>query len=141
MSASLAKQLDRLALEHGFARVTPDSLRDFAASGDSVLLLTAEAAQCPEAWDMAMVLPEALAVVGGRFLAGVAEPFHSQQLASSHGIEVLPALIFQRDGQWVGKLEGMVDWMQLVRTLMEMLQSPTRRRPGLGIPVRVVTVG
>lgn len=136
MSMTLDRQLSRLVQEQDFVRVTADTLKEFSEVGDSLLLLTAEPEQCPEAWDMLMVLPEALKLVGPRYRAGVVDPENSESIARTLGVELFPALVFQRDGKWVGKLEGMVDWVQLLRTLSEMLQAPLGRRP-IGIPVKL----
>ncbi len=137
MSTPFDKQLERLAERHGFLRIGADQVDTFAASGDSVLLLTAEPQTCPEAWDMALVLPEALKAWPGRFRAGVADPAASAAIAARFGAGQLPAMLFQRDGAWVGKLEGMFEWDRLVSALGAMLAAPTARRPGIGIPLRV----
>ena len=139
MSTPFATQLERLETRHGFLRLTADEVDAFAAAGDSLLLLTDEPQTCPEAWDMALVLPEALKAWPGRFRVGVADPAASREIAARFGASQLPAMLFQRDGAWVGKLEGMFEWDRLVAALGAMLAAPTARRPGIGIPVRAAT--
>lgn len=139
MSTPFDKQLERLSERHAFQRIGSDAVDAFAATGDSVLLLTDEPQACPEAWDMTLVLPEALQIWPGRFHAGVADPAASAAIAARFGIGRLPALLFQRDGAWVGTLEGMQEWAALVAALGDMLAAPSGRRPGIGIPVRAAS--
>lgn len=140
MSTPFTAQLERLVSRHGFARLTAAEVDSFAAAGgDSVLLITDEPPICPEAWDLALVLPEALKAWPGRFRAAVADPAASRDIAARFGVSRLPAMLFQRDGAWVGKLEGMFEWDRLVAALGAMLAAPTARRPGIGIPVRTAS--
>lgn len=133
---ALEQALQRLEAEAGFTRVAADGVAAFAASGANVLLLTADPARHPEAWDMVVVLPEVLKVVPGAFRAGVADPAASRDIATAYSIGVFPALLFQRDGAYVGAIEGMRDWMPLVTAVRAMHSAPAGRRPGVGIPVR-----
>ncbi len=132
-------QLERLASRHGFVRVDADAVAAFAAAGDSVLLLTDDPRACPEAGDLVVVLPEALKPWAGRYRAGVADPGASRAIAAAFGVGRLPALLFQRDGAWVGTLEGMLDWATLAGALAAMRSAPVRRRPGIGIPLRAAS--
>jgi hydrogenase-1 operon protein HyaE len=129
--------LRRLENQHHLCRVAGDGVDAFAAGpGDSVLLLTDTPQRCPEAWDLAVVLPEVVRAWAGRLRAGVADPQASAPIAARFGIARFPALLFQRDGHYVGSLEGMYDWAMLVPAVAALLAAPPGRAPGIGIPVR-----
>lgn len=134
--------LQRIQREHEIQRVTDDATRaDFASGGNSVLLLTENPKICPEAWDLAVVLPEVLKGFAGRVRAGVAAPPESAAIAQRFGVTRFPALLFQRDGDYVGVLEGMRDWASFAPAIERMLAQPASRPPTVGIPVTAANAG
>jgi len=153
--------LQRLRERDGFTQLEASDLAAFAAaSGDAVILLTDDPVRCPEAWDMVVVLPEALKSADAPFRCAYAAPAASREIAAQFGISRYPALLFLRGGQrgaerggqrsaeeegeatdarpgdYVGAIEGMRDWRPLVDAINRMLATPAARRPGIGIPVR-----
>lgn len=131
-----AALLGRLARDHGFVAVDADAAEDFGADpGDSLTLLVDDVVRTPEVWDVAVVLPEALKAVDRPLRVGVADAEASRQLSARYGIRRFPALLFRRGGQYVGSVEGMLDWAVLVAAIGRQLDAPTQRPPGIGIPV------
>ncbi|NMG65205.1 hydrogenase [Azoarcus indigens] len=141
--------LQRLRERDGFTQLEAGDLAAFAAAtGDAVILLTDDPVRCPEAWDMVVVLPEALKSADAPFRRAYAAPAASREIAAQFGISRYPALLFLRGGQqgegaeeakpgdYVGAVEGMRDWRPLVDAINRMLATPAARRPGIGIPVR-----
>lgn len=141
--------LQRLRERDGFTQLEAGDLAAFAAAtGDAVILLTDDPVRCPEAWDMVVVLPEALKSADAPFRRAYAAPAASREIAAQFGISRYPALLFLRGGQqgegaeeakpgdYVGAIEGMRDWRPLVDAINRMLATPAARRPGIGIPVR-----
>lgn len=127
----------RLVAREGIVLIgDDDALTTFAAHGDSVTLLTDAPLRCPEAWDLAVVFPELLRCFPGRLRAAVADPAVSAGIVARFAITRLPALLFQRDGGYVGVLEGMRDWQGFAAAFGRMLEQPVSRAPGVGIPVR-----
>lgn len=134
--------LQRTETQHGFARVSDgESLEAFARSGDSLVLLTENPKLCPEAWDLVVVLPEVLKQFSDELRRAVATPTESAVIARRFAVSRFPALLFQRDGQYVGVLEGMRDWASFAPAVDRMLSSPVSRAPGIGIPVRAASAG
>lgn len=135
--APFAPLFARLVAREGVTLIDDAAaLQAFAAAGDSVTLLTDAPARCPEAWDLAVVFPELLRCFPGRLRAAVADPTVSASLIACFAITRLPALLFQRDGGYVGVLEGMRDWQGFAAEFGRMLAQPLSRVPGVGIPVR-----
>lgn len=132
--------LQRLVRVNGLARLSDEGEggvdRFAAGTGDSVALLTDTPKRCPEAWDLAVVLPEVLKLFESRLRAGVANPAESANIAARFGVTRFPALLFQRGGDYIGVLEGMRDWNAFPPAFERMLGSAPARAPGIGIAVR-----
>lgn len=128
--------LQRLVQQFDAAWITPDTLPAWAdGPGDRVLLLAGDPVRFPEGLDVAVVLPELQRAHGGRFTLAVADPAHEDALARRWGSNRWPALVFLRDGGYVGVLAGMHDWTDYVARVGELLAAPVVRAPTVGIPV------
>lgn len=134
---AFAVLLDRFEKLHGFARLDEAGFEEFAAaSGDCVVLFAEDPARVPETWDVAVVLPEVLKGLDGRLRAGVLDMASARRLAPRYGFGTWPALVFLRDGAYVGVIEGMRDWAVYRREVFAMLDKPAGRAPTLGVAVR-----
>ncbi|MCK6424126.1 MAG: hydrogenase [Burkholderiaceae bacterium] len=134
--------LQRLVQQFDAAWITPDTLADWAdGPGDRVLLLAGDPVRFPEGLDVAVVLPELQRAHGGRFTLAVADPAHEDALARRWGSNRWPALVFLRDGGYVGVLAGMHDWTDYVERVGELLAAPVVRAPTVGIPVVAAASG
>lgn len=128
--------LQRLVQQFDAAWITPDTLTAWAdGPGDRVLLLAGDPVRFPEGLDVAVVLPELQRAHGARFAIAVADPAHEDTLARRWGSNRWPALVFLRDGGYVGVLAGMHDWTDYVARVGELLAAPLVRAPTVGIPV------
>lgn len=106
-----------------------------AAAGDGMVLFTQEPDQQPETWDVAVVLPEILKLTGARLRAAVIPPDLARRQKARYGITRWPALLFVRDGAYVGVIDGMRNWEEYLREISAMLNKPVGRAPSVGIPV------
>lgn len=127
---------ERLAERHGFDRLDEAAFEAFAAgAGDRVVLFAEDPARVPETWDVAVVLPEVLKTLGKRLHAGVLDIASARRLAPRFGFRTWPALVFLRDGGYVGTIEGMRDWGVYLAEVSAMLGKPVGRAPCIGITV------
>ncbi len=134
--------LERLTRDHDIATLDVAAAQTFGdAAGDSLTLLVDDVVRTPEGWDVAVVLPEALKSVGKPVRAGVADGEASKALSERFGIRRFPAMLFRRGGEYVGVVEGMLDWGYLVAAIERKLGEPTQRAPSIGIPVRGPSAG
>jgi len=141
-AARFSALLARLSTDHGIATLDPDTVEAFGATGgDSLTLLVDDVVRTPEVWDVAVVLPEALKSVTRPLRAGVADLAASRELSARYGVTRFPAMLFRRDGEYVGLVEGMLDWGYLVSAIERKLGEPTQRPPSIGIPVRGPSAG
>lgn len=97
--------------------------------GDQVLFLSGDPVQFPEGLDVAVVLPELQAAASRRFGIGVVERASQEAIAKRYGNQRWPALVFLRDGRYVGTLAGMHDWGDYLARVEAALAAPTTRPP------------
>ncbi len=139
MSNNFSGLLDKLAEKHGISDLDQNGFQAFMdTSGNGVVLLTEEPDTVAESWDMAVIFPELLAAIGANLRAALSRPEGARVLQTRFGLGRLPALLFLRDGGYVGAIEGLRDWSDFVTECAAMLQKPVSRAPTIGIPVSVV---
>ncbi|RQH07066.1 hydrogenase [Paraburkholderia dinghuensis] len=121
-ATSTAPTLERLRgqlLGHGFTELVPDTLDDVAAAGTGMLIVLPldDPAQRPEFFDLTVVLPEIVHQFGpDAFRVAFACPPDSAATAKRFGVLRHPALIFLREGRYVGSIEGLRDWADYVQS-------------------------
>jgi hydrogenase-1 operon protein HyaE len=120
--------VERLVREFSVPEVGVDGLDAFlAAPGDAVLFFTEDPKKYPESADVAVILPELVRALGGRFRTAVVARAAERTLQKRFGFARWPALVFVRDGDLVGSITGMHDWDEFVQRAVALLDSPTRR--------------
>jgi hydrogenase-1 operon protein HyaE len=78
--------------------------------GNAVVVFTHDPDRFAEALDLAAVLPELQATVGGTLRIGLLPPAASRAIARRYGFARRPVLALLRDGQYLGAVEGLRDW-------------------------------
>lgn len=128
--------INRLVDEFGYPLLTADNLEAFCeAPGDAVLFCGGDPAQHPECLDVAVVLPEILRAFPGRFRAAVAATELEPAMQARFGFSVWPALVFLRNGAYVGVIPGIKDWSVYLARIQDLLAAPSSRPPSIGIAV------
>ena len=134
--AQAAPLVARLVESFGARWVDNDNVEEFVGRpGDHVLFLSGDPVRFPEGLDVAVVLPELQRVFEQAFDIGVVVRKDEDAVARRYGERRWPSLVFLRGGQYVHSLPGMHDWTDFVAQVAEVLAAPTRRVPGVGIPV------
>lgn len=134
MSRNFGGLLDSLVARHSMADLDEAGFQAFAeAPGNGVVLFTEEPDKAAESWDLAVIFPDLLAASGAGPRAAVLRPGRSAALQARFGINRLPALLFLRDGGYVGVIEGLRDWGDFVVECAAMLQKPVGRAPMIGM--------
>ena len=133
MSKNFSGLLDKLATRKGMSDLDQAGFQAFMdATGTGVVLLTDEPDTAAESWDIAVIFPELLAATGNGLRAAVMRPEQARVLLTRFGLGRLPALLFLRDGGYVGALEGLRDWSEFVAECAAMLQKPVSHVPSMG---------
>ena len=136
MSNNFGGLLDRLMAKLGISDLDQAGFQAFMDEpGHGLVLLAEEPDIAAESWDMAVIFPELLASIGISLRAAVMRPEHARILQARFGLGRLPALLFLRDGGYVGAIEGLRDWSDLVTESAAMLQKPATRSPA-----KIITV-
>lgn len=126
----LRAMMAHLASRHGLHLLDGGGFEAFAdGPGDRVVLFPEDPLRVPESWDALVVLPELLKLQPGRFAAGLLDPAAARALAPRYGIAQWPALLFLRDGGYVGAIEGLRDWDAYARAFAAMPEKPVGRAP------------
>jgi hydrogenase-1 operon protein HyaE len=129
----LETAIGRMLQKHGFFRVDRGD-PEFPA-GLTALLLTEDPQRNLEVLDACVILPEALKPAGEQIARWVAGPDFAPALMQQYGVPRAPAVVFLRDGQFVGVLNGIRDWNEYQNEVARLLNGPAQPKP-IGIPVR-----
>jgi len=120
--------LERLVRDCGVPEVDSDSVDAFlAAPGNAVLFFSEDPKQYPESADVAVILPELVKAFGGCMRAAFVARASERELQKRYGFARWPALIFLRDGEYVGAITGIHDWDVFLNKVQGLLDAPTRR--------------
>lgn len=130
----LETALGRMQQKHAFYRV--DRKNPEFPAGLTALLLTEDPQRNLEVLDACVILPEALKQAGGLIARWVAGPDFAPGLMQQYGVPRAPAVVFLRDGAFVGVLNGIRDWADYQNEVARLLSGPAQPKP-IGIPVRV----
>ncbi|MHB8353642.1 MAG: thioredoxin domain-containing protein [Burkholderiales bacterium] len=140
MSQNFGALLDKLVAVHGVVELGSDGFQIFMdAPGDGVVLLVEEPDKTPESWDLAVIFPDLLLATGNNLRPALLRSGQAASLQTRFGIKRLPALLFLRDGGYVGVIEGLRDWNDFVGECKAMQLAPLSRPPSIGIGVSPVT--
>lgn len=144
MSHNFNGLLDNLIQKHQLMDLDEAGHEAFLnGSGDSVVLLTEEPDKVPESWDLAVIFPSLLATTAIqpqiKPRAAISRPEHAKSLLIRFGVQRMPALLFLRDGAYVGVIEGLRNWNELVGEYQAMLLKPASRTRAIGIAVTAAT--
>jgi hydrogenase-1 operon protein HyaE len=134
LSSNFTGLLDKLVKEAGVIDLDLAQFQTFTdGTGFAVVLLTEEPDTAPESWDMAVIFPELLNEI--EVSSGVMHPENSRIIASRFSLGRLPALLFFRDGEYIGSLEGLRDWSDFIAEVANILKSPARALPAKSIAI------
>jgi len=133
----LETAIGRMLQKHGFSRIASNN-PEFPA-GLSALLLTEDPQRNLEVLDACVILPEALKPVGDQISRWVAAPDFAPALMQQYAVPRAPAVVFLRDGQYVGVLNGIRDWSEYQTEIARLLTGPAQPKP-IGIPVRAESI-
>ena len=130
----------RLVREGGAARLDDASVDSFVAqAGATVLFFSEDPLRVKVTLDLAVILPEIAKAVPERLRMGVLPPPLANARAAQFNVRRWPALVFLRDGGWLGNIEGLRDWTDYVEAATTLLAAPARPVPKV-IPISAPAV-
>ena len=130
--------IDRLTKEFGYIEVSLDNHDEFVGTpGLNVLFFPGDPRTVKDATDVAVVLPELMGVFAGRLNAGVVTDTFGdgKSLKHKYGFSHYPALVFVREGGYVGTISRIRNWQEYLTRINDLLVAEPRRPPSIGIEV------
>ena len=130
--------IDRLISELGYPEISLHNHEAFIRQpGLNVLFFPGDPDTVKDATDVAVVLPELVAVFQDRLHPGVvADTFGTgMKLKRHYGFTHYPSLVFVRDGEYVGTITRIQDWVDYLAKISALFTAPVRRAPGFSVPV------
>ena len=126
----------RLVEQQGASRLDAEGFDAFVAQpGETALFFTEDPQRFKEVLDLAVIVPEIRRAAVRPFRIGVLPPPLANAKASTWGVRRWPALVFLRDGQWLGNIEGLHEWSDFVALADELLRAAPRALPPKTIPL------
>lgn len=115
---------------HGYPMLRGDELDAFIGQQpECVLFFTEDPERFPESNDVAMILPELVREYGGRFSAAVVDRSCERELQARYGFNEWPALVFLREGRYLGAICRVQDWIEYLSRINQILTSQPRNTP------------
>lgn len=130
--------IDRLLIDLGYPEVSLVNHDEFISSaGMNVIFFPGNPETVRDATDVAVVLPELVEAFAGQLRPGVVTDTFGdgKQLKRQYGFTEYPALVFVRDGDYVGTISRVQDWADYLSRISDLFVAPPKRAPGFKIPV------
>ena len=123
--------IQRLFDEYRYPEITLDNHEAFIAQqGTSVLFFAGDPKRYKETTDVAVVLPELVKAFHSRLNPGVISPSVERQLQSHYGFKAWPALVFVREGGYLGAITGIKNWGDYLQEIQSLLTAEPTSPPG-----------
>ncbi|MGI9205661.1 MAG: hydrogenase-1 expression HyaE [Woeseiaceae bacterium] len=130
--------IERLLTELGYPEINLANHDAFTArAGMNVIFFPGNPETVRDATDVAVVLPELVEAFAGQLRPGVVTDTFGdgKQLKRQYGFTEYPALVFVRDGDYVGTIMRVQDWADYLGRISNLFVAPPKRPPGFRIPV------
>jgi hydrogenase-1 operon protein HyaE len=128
--------IQRLFDEYGYPELTVETHDQFIGQpGVTVLFFAGDPKTVRDTTDVAVVLPEIVKAFQGRLIPGVVAADAERALQRNYGFMAWPALVFLRDGGYLGAITGIQNWADYLRDINDLLVADVRRPPAFKIPV------
>ena len=128
--------IQRLFDDYGYPEVTLASHAAFIHQpGVTVLFFAGDPKQFRDTTDVAVVLPELVKAFENRLIAGVVAGEAEKPLQQHYGFTAWPALVFLRDGGYLGAITGIQNWSEYLQEIGDLMAADVKQAPGFKIPV------
>jgi hydrogenase-1 operon protein HyaE len=128
--------IQRLYDDYGYPEVTLETHQAFISQpGISVLFFAGDPKRFRDTTDVAVVLPELVKAFEGALRPGVVAADAGQALQQHYGFTAWPALVFLRDGGYLGNITGIQNWSDYLRDISKLITAEVQQPRGLKAPV------
>ncbi len=124
------------------AVVTAETLDPFLAENQTdVLFVAGDAERLGEVNDVAVILPELIKAFPGRMTPCVAARDSERAMQLRYRFNAFPALVFVRDGAYLGVIPRVLDWGDYLRQISEILAREPGPAPAFELPEGCYSAG
>jgi len=128
--------IQRLYDDCGYPEVTLETHQAFISQpGITVLFFAGDPKRFRDTTDVAVVLPELVKAFEGTLRPGVVAADAGQALQQYYGFTVWPALVFLRDGGYLGNITGIQNWSDYLHDIRKLIAAEVQQPRGLRVPV------
>jgi len=128
--------IQRLYDECGYPEVTLETHDAFIGQpGIRVLFFAGDPKRFRETTDVAVVLPELVKAFQEGLTPGVVAVEAEKALQQHYGFTAWPALVFLRDGGYLGAITGIQNWAEYLHDISELVTADVKPAPGFRVPV------
>jgi hydrogenase-1 operon protein HyaE len=128
--------IQRLFDDYGYPEVTLQSHDAFINQpGITILFFAGEPKTYRETTDVAVVLPELAKAFQGGLIPGIVAAEAERALQQHYGFAAWPALVFLRNGGYLGTITGIQNWTEYLQEIGELVKTDVKSPPGFKIPV------
>lgn len=133
MSHPLIQQLfDR----YGYPEVSLDTHAQFIKRpGVNVLFFAGDPKRYRDTTDVAVVLPELDKAFAGKLHPGVVASAAERDLQLVYGFNAWPALVFMRDGYYLGAITGIQNWSDYLQQIDALMVAEAQPLHTVRVPV------
>ncbi len=127
----------KLVDEEGFEELLPENYEEFIKKeGLSLILFIENPNKMKETMDALVIAPELAKSCLLITNKAVVPPPHSRKLAQIYGFKRWPAMVFVRDSAYLGAVDGLRLWSQLVQEVDRIITRQPAFPPSIGIPIK-----
>jgi len=123
---------EKLLTRPGFNKLDASNLEEAKQqSGHDMLFCTGDPQQRPESLDLATILPELYQAFAAQFRVWLVARDIEETVQQCYGIQQWPCLVLLRDGEYVGSIPRLRDWVEYLREISALLKAPLPQRQDL----------
>lgn len=127
--------LQDIIKRENFTVVNEHDVEEFLMqNGDVVLFVAGEAKRLVEVNDVAVILPELVKAFKGRLTPAVLARKSEQAIQLRYRFNAFPALVFLRDGEYLGVITRVLDWHDYLIEITEILGRESAPPPAYEFP-------
>jgi hydrogenase-1 operon protein HyaE len=119
-----------------YPQVSLDTHAQFIARpGVSVLFFPGDPKKFRDTTDVAVVLPELDKAFEGKLQPGVVADSAGLELQRHYGFTAWPALVFVREGGYLGAITGIRNWAEYLQEISELIVAEVKPLNAFKVPV------
>jgi hydrogenase-1 operon protein HyaE len=129
--------IQRLYDDYGYPEITLEEHQAFISQpGITVLFFAGDPKRFRDTTDVAVVLPELVKAFRGALQPGVVAEDAGQTLQQHYGFTAWPALVFLRDGGYLGNITGIQNWSEYLHDIGELMSAEVQQpKKAFKVPV------